>query len=84
MVVRFVMLRLPKMWFKQPTGHMVISTIHTGEAAGAVGRMLVGYLPLLSSTLVGVIAQRLVRKVCSFCAVDDHLSTSRSNAEFKG
>ena len=58
------------------TGHMVISTIHTGEAAGAVGRMLdLGILPfLLSSTLVGVIAQRLVRKVCSFCAVDDHLS----------
>ena len=58
------------------TGLLVISTIHTGEAAGAVGRMLdLGILPfLLSSTLVGVVAQRLVRKVCSFCAVDDYLS----------
>jgi general secretion pathway protein E len=58
------------------TGHMVISTIHTGEAAGAISRMLdLGVLPfLLSGVLVGVVAQRLVRKVCSFCAFDDHLT----------
>lgn len=55
------------------TGHQVISTVHTGEASTAVTRMLdLGVLPfLLSSVLVGVIAQRLVRRVCPHCAVDD-------------
>jgi general secretion pathway protein E len=58
------------------TGHQVLSTLHTDEASGAVGRMLdLDVLPfLLSSTLVGVIAQRLVRKVCPFCAADDVLT----------
>ena len=58
------------------TGHVVISTIHTGEAAGAVSRMLdLDVMPfLLSGVLVGVVAQRLVRKVCPFCAVDDYLT----------
>ena len=55
------------------TGHLVLSTIHTGEAAGAVGRMLdLGTLPfMLSSILVGVVAQRLVRRICPYCAEDD-------------
>ena len=58
------------------TGHMVLSTIHTGEASGAIGRMLdLGVMPfLLSGVLVGVVAQRLVRKVCPHCAVDDFLT----------
>jgi len=57
------------------TGHLVISTIHTIDSASAVGRMLdLGVLPfLLSSVLVGVVAQRLVRKICTYCAVDDVL-----------
>ncbi len=57
------------------TGHLVISTIHTIDAASAIGRMLdLGVLPfLLSSVLVGVVAQRLVRKNCLHCAVDDVL-----------
>lgn len=57
------------------TGHLVISTIHTIDAASAVGRMLdLGVLPfLLSSVLVGVVAQRLVRRVCPVCASDDVL-----------
>lgn len=58
------------------TGHLVISTIHTGEAAGAVSRLLdLGVMPfLLSGVLLGVVAQRLVRKVCPFCAMDDILT----------
>jgi general secretion pathway protein E len=58
------------------TGHTVISTIHTGEASGAISRMLdLDVMPfLLSGVLVGVVAQRLVRKVCPFCAIDDVLT----------
>ena len=64
------------------TGHMVLSTIHTGEAAGAIGRMLdLGTLPfMLSSVLVGVIAQRLVRKVCQYCAEDSFLTEEQIHA----
>jgi len=64
------------------TGHQVLSTIHTGEAAGAVSRLLdLGVLPyLLSSVLVGVVAQRLVRKVCVHCAVDDLLTEEQALA----
>ncbi|MBL8618880.1 MAG: type II/IV secretion system protein [Deltaproteobacteria bacterium] len=58
------------------TGHQVLSTLHTDEAAGAIGRLLDLDVPpfLLSGTLVGVVAQRLVRKVCPFCAQDEVLS----------
>ncbi len=52
------------------TGHLVLSTLHTNDAIGAVSRMKdLGVPPfLLSSALLGVMAQRLVRKVCSSCA----------------
>jgi len=51
------------------TGHLVMSTLHTNDAAGTVIRMIdMGVEPfLLGSSLVGVIAQRLVRKVCNNC-----------------
>ena len=51
------------------TGHLVFSTLHTNSAAGAIPRLLdMGIEPfLLSATLVSVIAQRLVRKVCNEC-----------------
>lgn len=64
------------------TGHQVLSTIHTGEAAGAVGRLLdLGVLPfLLSSTLVGVVAQRLVRRLCPHCAEEDVLGEEQALA----
>lgn len=52
------------------TGHLVLSTLHTNTAAGAVDRLLnMGVDPsLISSSLIGVIGQRLVRKVCNNCA----------------
>jgi type IV pilus assembly protein PilB len=52
------------------TGHLVFSTLHTNSAAGAIPRLLdMGVEPfLLSATLVSIIAQRLVRKVCPQCS----------------
>ncbi len=51
------------------TGHLVFSTLHTNDAPGAVTRMLdIGVEPyLVSSSLIGVIAQRLVRVICDRC-----------------
>ncbi len=51
------------------TGHMILSTLHTNTAAGAVTRLLdMGVEPfLLSSVLKGVLAQRLVRRLCTHC-----------------
>jgi general secretion pathway protein E len=51
------------------TGHLVLSTLHTNSAVGAITRLQdMGIEPfLLSSTLLGVISQRLVRKVCVHC-----------------
>jgi type IV pilus assembly protein PilB len=52
------------------TGHLVLSTIHTNDAPTAVTRMIeMGIEPfLIASAVAGVLAQRLVRKVCSNCA----------------
>jgi general secretion pathway protein E len=51
------------------TGHLVLATIHTNDAASAVTRLTdMGVEPfLLSSSLLGVLAQRLVRKLCTSC-----------------
>ncbi len=51
------------------TGHLVFSTLHTNDSAGAVTRLLdLGVEPYLaSSSLIAIIAQRLVRKVCPNC-----------------
>jgi general secretion pathway protein E len=52
------------------TGHLVLSTVHTNSAAATVTRLLDMGLAdyLLSSTLTGVLAQRLVRRLCQACA----------------
>jgi len=51
------------------TGHLVFSTLHTNDSAGAVTRLLdLGLEPyLVSSSLIAVMAQRLVRKICPDC-----------------
>ena len=51
------------------TGHLVLATLHTNDAAAAITRLLdMGIEPfLLSSSLLGVLAQRLVRKLCIYC-----------------
>ncbi|MCZ6887987.1 MAG: type II secretion system ATPase GspE [Gammaproteobacteria bacterium] len=55
------------------TGHLVMSTLHTNTAVGAVTRLVdMGVEPfLLSSSLVGVLAQRLVRVLCPECKTPD-------------
>ncbi|MDP9992504.1 general secretion pathway protein E [Variovorax boronicumulans] len=52
------------------TGHLVLATLHTNDSVSAVTRLTdMGVEPfLLSSSLLGVLAQRLVRKVCTSCA----------------
>jgi type II secretory ATPase GspE/PulE/Tfp pilus assembly ATPase PilB-like protein len=54
------------------TGHQVFSTLHTNDSAGAVTRLLdMGVEAfLISSSLEGVLAQRLVRRICSGCRVE--------------
>jgi general secretion pathway protein E len=56
------------------TGHMVLSTLHTNTAVGAVTRLQdMGIEPfLLASSLVGVVAQRLIRTLCSECRAPYH------------
>jgi type IV pilus assembly protein PilB len=57
------------------TGHLVFSTLHTNDAASAVARLLdMGIEPyLLSTCLLGILAQRLVRTVCPSCKQPDTL-----------
>ncbi len=56
------------------TGHLVLSTLHTNDAPGAISRLLdmgvEGFL--ISSALLGVLAQRLVRRLCPDCAGTGH------------
>ena len=54
------------------TGHLVLSTLHTNDAPGAVTRLLdLGVAPyLLSASLIAVLAQRLVRKICPNCKTE--------------
>jgi general secretion pathway protein E/type IV pilus assembly protein PilB len=54
------------------TGHMVFSTLHTNDAVSAISRMVqMGLEPyLIADSLLGVVAQRLVRKNCQYCKVE--------------
>ena len=54
------------------TGHLVLSTLHTNDAPGAVTRLLdLGVAPyLLSASLIAVLAQRLLRKICPNCKTE--------------
>lgn len=58
------------------TGHLVFSTLHTNDAASSVTRMIdLGVEPfLLNSTLLGSMAQRLVRTICPHCRSERHLT----------
>lgn len=64
------------------TGHLVLSTLHTNSAAAAITRLMDMGLEsyLLSSTVKAIVAQRLVRKLCSHCSVP-HTSTTSWTSE---
>ena len=55
------------------TGHLVLSTLHTNDASGAITRLIdMGVEPfLISSTMIASVAQRLVRRICQDCAEPD-------------
>ncbi|MFT5321660.1 MAG: general secretion pathway protein E [Pseudohongiellaceae bacterium] len=63
------------------TGHLVFSTLHTNDAAGAVTRMqdmgVESYL--ISSSLLAIQAQRLVRRICKDCIETTELSDDEAN-----
>jgi len=56
------------------TGHLVLSTLHTNDAPSAITRLIdMGIAPFLAaSTVQGVLAQRLVRRICPECRITDH------------
>ncbi len=64
------------------TGHLVLSTLHTNDAASTVTRLVdLGVEPfLISSSLLGVIAQRLVRTICPHCAESFTVSADEFNS----
>ena len=69
------------------TGHLVLSTLHTNDSAGAITRLenLSVEPYLVSAALVGIVAQRLVRRVCSECATEVEPTASiRQAAERAG
>jgi general secretion pathway protein E len=57
------------------TGHLVLSTLHTNDAPSAITRLIDLGVPsfLISSTVLGIMAQRLVRKICEECKVEKTL-----------
>ncbi len=66
------------------TGHLVFSTLHTNDAPSAVTRLLELGIPyyLINATLLGVLAQRLVRTLCPKCKVRDEDATRETLGEF--
>ncbi len=67
------------------TGHLVLSTLHTNDAPSAIARLTeIGVPPyLISATLIGVVAQRLVRTLCPFCKQSGEVDSYRWKALIK-
>ena len=62
------------------TGHLVLSTLHTNDAPGAITRLVDLGVPrfLIGTTLVGVVAQRLIRTICGGCGTDARVSAEEA------
>ncbi len=65
------------------TGHLMLSTLHTNDAAGGITRLIdIGVEPyLIASSVVGFLAQRLVRVICLKCKEEDKTLTSELRSE---
>ncbi len=65
------------------TGHLVFSTLHTNDAPSAVSRLMELGVPsyLINATLLGVLAQRLVRTLCSHCRERDETASRETLAD---
>jgi len=63
------------------TGHLVLSTLHTNDAPSSIVRLLDIGVPsfLIQATITGIIAQRLVRKICPFCRESFEMESSELN-----
>jgi len=63
------------------TGHLVLSTLHTNDAPSAITRLMELGVPyyLIRSTVIGVVAQRLVRSFCSHCTASTVMEESAWN-----
>ena len=66
------------------TGHLVFSTLHTNDAISAITRLTDLGVPsyLIGATLIGVLAQRLVRTLCASCKQPDENTTAETLADF--
>lgn len=64
------------------TGHLVFSTLHTNDTLSSITRLLDLGVPhfLIQATLVGILAQRLVRKICSYCKESFEMEASELKA----
>jgi general secretion pathway protein E len=64
------------------TGHLVFSTLHTNDSASSITRLMELGIPsyLLSSSIIGVMAQRLVRKICKHCETTHDLLPEEAEA----
>ena len=65
------------------TGHLVFSTLHTNDAPSAITRLMELGIPpyLINATVLGILAQRLVRTLCPQCKVRDEAATREALAE---
>ena len=68
------------------TGHLVISTIHTNDAISSIKRLIEMKLPpyLISSSLIGIISQKLVRKLCTACSYGTDIADDIKEEVCKG
>ena len=68
------------------TGHLVFATLHTNDSISSVTRLIdMGIEPyLITSSLVGVLAQRLVRKICPYCKTEKILDNGKKTWYGKG
>jgi general secretion pathway protein E len=64
------------------TGHLVLSTLHTNDAPTSITRLLDLGVPsyLIQSTLIGIVAQRLVRKICNYCRESFEMNADKLRA----